>query len=421
MRNSIKVMKYKKMEGFSIVELMVAMLIGLLLLTSLISVFDTSSRMNRTQNGLARLQENGRYAMLQLKQNIEQAGYQYCLGSKIDKVGANSGVNIQPIVVFTNNLSDGMPTRANVDQTPAPGVAPLPYLVDPAYFIHGHECGKTTCLPNVTSIGTPNPSSIPDVGTAAGKRLAGTDILSFRYYSGKGREIKSINTSSGAVSIDFTKRSKDHDTNIPLSGSKVVIASCTGPSKVVSLTSSTAAQAFATISPVYSIDATSADMAKMFDIAGEISSVTYYVANDIVDGRDVPTLYSMVNGTTNAIIQGVDRFDVLYGVKLKSGATRILDANGVQDLPAADCLGKPSYGASMKLNNATGCGWRSVVTIEIHLLLNTVFDSSHNDYEQFVYSVDGTSYQSPGDLKTGINYYNMYRREFMTSITLKNF
>lgn len=423
--------KINKSRGFSIVELMISAFIGLILVKGLISVFDTTSGMNRTQNGLARIQENGRYALVQMKQNIEQAGYQYCLGSTVERVKNTEVVNTQPLEVFTEEFTDGMPTRSEVSQSVGPDAAPSPYLIDPAYMIHGHECSGSACNPSLTSIGSATAFNIPSVGNGNGDRIENTDVLTFRYYSGVGRDVESVTTQSssgpnpGQIDIVFTQRSIDIATLDGLTptpiNEKVILAACEGTSKVVSLSASSLSSATAQGHADFPIGITANMRGKMFSVDGALSTLSYYVGNNIVDGRDIPTLYSVLNGVSNAIVQGVDRFDVLYAVDTSpDGNILILDAQGVQDLPVGSCLGEPKSG-QITLNNIAGCGWRSVVSIEIHLLLNTIYNSSTQDDEPFFYSQDGNTSQSPSDLVSGINHYKMFRREFMTSIALKNF
>ena len=417
-----------KNRGFSIVELMIAVFIGLIIILGLITVFDTTSRLNRTQNGLARLQENGRFAILQLKQNIEQVGFQYCSGSDLKSVGITESKNIFPFVVFTNALASGMPTRADVasTQTPPAGSAPSPYLVDPAYFIHGHECTGGSCSPTLSSLGSATAFTIPNVGTADGSRISGTDVLTFRYVSGPGRPIDdySTNQATGAVTINLS--APVDPLNPPpevASGAQVMLADCFNAPAIIALQSSSATVATANIAPGFNIRSSKSRSPRMFDFTNDVSSMTFYVANQVVDGRDIPTLFNVVNGVSNAIVQGVDRFDVIYGVQVNTGDVMLLDANGVENLPTASCMGSPStdINGGISLSNTTGCGWRSVVSIEIHLLLNTIYNSTERTDEQFFYSLDGDTANVPADLAATINHYSMSRREFVALVTLKNF
>lgn len=62
-------------RGFSLVELMVAMVVSLLLLSGVIQVFVSSKQSYRVVDSYSRLQENGRFAVDVLSRNIRMAGY----------------------------------------------------------------------------------------------------------------------------------------------------------------------------------------------------------------------------------------------------------------------------------------------------------------------------------------------------------
>jgi type IV pilus assembly protein PilW len=62
-------------RGFSIVELMVAMLISLILLGGIAQIFMSSKKSFTVQNTLGRQQENGRYSIDTLAQDLRRAGY----------------------------------------------------------------------------------------------------------------------------------------------------------------------------------------------------------------------------------------------------------------------------------------------------------------------------------------------------------
>lgn len=67
-------MKRNQTLGFSLVELMVAMVLGLLLSGAAISLFITARESYRTNEALARLQETGRYAFEILARSLREAG-----------------------------------------------------------------------------------------------------------------------------------------------------------------------------------------------------------------------------------------------------------------------------------------------------------------------------------------------------------
>jgi type IV pilus assembly protein PilW len=65
-------------RGFSLVELMIAMAIGLALLAGVTHIFTSSKATYRVQEGLSRVQENGRFALELLGRKIRMGGYQGC-------------------------------------------------------------------------------------------------------------------------------------------------------------------------------------------------------------------------------------------------------------------------------------------------------------------------------------------------------
>lgn len=68
----------RRIAGLSIVELMVALTIGLILLAALTRLFVSSRSTYTLEEGLARVQESGRFAMEFLAQDIRMAGYAGC-------------------------------------------------------------------------------------------------------------------------------------------------------------------------------------------------------------------------------------------------------------------------------------------------------------------------------------------------------
>ncbi len=68
----------KQQRGFSLVELMVAILISSILLLGVLQLFGNSSESDRTANALARVQESGRVAIEIIGADARRAGYQGC-------------------------------------------------------------------------------------------------------------------------------------------------------------------------------------------------------------------------------------------------------------------------------------------------------------------------------------------------------
>ena len=83
-----------RQRGLSLVELMVAMVIGLLLIGGVIQIFASNKQGYLTHQALSRVQENGRYAMEILSRNVRMAGFTGC--AALDVVEPNIVANDPP-------------------------------------------------------------------------------------------------------------------------------------------------------------------------------------------------------------------------------------------------------------------------------------------------------------------------------------
>lgn len=89
-----------EIHGFSLVELMVALTIGLIILSSVSMLFVSSKKTYTTQDRLARLQENARFAMQFIIKDLRLAGYYGC----VDEINADSvNSTLNNSTSFANN------------------------------------------------------------------------------------------------------------------------------------------------------------------------------------------------------------------------------------------------------------------------------------------------------------------------------
>lgn len=107
----------RKQLGFSMVELMVAMVIQFILLAGMVYVYSNSRVMFTVNEQLSRVQENGRYLTDALLHDIRMAGYSGC--RSIDEVVPNNIIARSPptfasladgITVFENGAGWANPT-----------------------------------------------------------------------------------------------------------------------------------------------------------------------------------------------------------------------------------------------------------------------------------------------------------------------
>ncbi|RTE64375.1 prepilin-type N-terminal cleavage/methylation domain-containing protein [Amphritea opalescens] len=92
--------------GLSLIELMIAMVIGLLLTAAVLQVFVGSRATYSMQTGLAKLQENGRFATQYLSRDLRKTGFMGCSSSNtLTSILVDDGSAIWDFIDFSNELS----------------------------------------------------------------------------------------------------------------------------------------------------------------------------------------------------------------------------------------------------------------------------------------------------------------------------
>lgn len=97
-----------KHAGLSLIELMIAITIGLTLIAGVVQIFGSSKATYRTQEALSRVSENARFAIHFLSQDLSLAGFWGCNNN-----GANVISQLNPDVTGTINFAGGGLTGAD--------------------------------------------------------------------------------------------------------------------------------------------------------------------------------------------------------------------------------------------------------------------------------------------------------------------
>lgn len=120
-------MNVQKQKGFSLVELMVSITIGLILLAGVLSIFFSSRVTFSTNERTARLQENGRVALDLVTHDIRSAGYQGCargvpINNRLVTPTSTTWNYIFPVQGSENTAGTLSPTLAALGVTLSPTV-----------------------------------------------------------------------------------------------------------------------------------------------------------------------------------------------------------------------------------------------------------------------------------------------------------
>lgn len=158
--------------GFTLVELMVAMTIGLVILAAVSTLFVSSKQTYTTQDRLARLQENARFAVQFIIKDLRMAGYFGCL-DEITPDSMNSTLNNSTDFAYNGQLPLEGVDGATGSWYPS-GFATLPSDIEPgtdAFVIRRGDDDNSIYLDKEM----PNTSAVLKVNSIAG--LSVNDII----------------------------------------------------------------------------------------------------------------------------------------------------------------------------------------------------------------------------------------------------
>jgi len=264
-------------RGFSLVELMVAMTIGLIILLALGRLFVGTKKSYNTQDALARMQENGRIAMHLLIRDVRMAGYYGCFDN-IDKI--NSTLN--PVGGYD------------------------PFLAK--FQVEGMEKSSGTWYPSGTTSAKPDPGMKADTDALSLRMLDPSNPISIVQEMPNSSAALYVNPGHGLQANDIIMVTDCQSgdimqlTNVNASGS-----SSSGKDELVHQAGNTSpGNSTQKLQKAYSKDA------KVMKFVDRI----YYVADKDPSGKAiVPTLYRKDNTKApEPLVEGVESMQVLYGV-----------------------------------------------------------------------------------------------------------
>lgn len=443
---------YRRQRGLTLIELMVAMVLGLIVAAGIITVFASTSNSNRAQTQMANLQEAGRFAMTRLKDDVRMANGQYCTNTGgVAKAAPTSqvfldGLRAPKIYVkgtgLTDALADVTTAWGGTSGNTYPNKPTAPYSLPSYLSMRGYDCSKTACLPADPHTTV---AAIPAMGKAINDRVVGADVITVRYMnSSRGWAIvdDSVTGSHLAVAtsspneIESITLAKSNSAEPPLTdfadGDIAMLADCSNAqvfavTKSGSVLTPDSANNFSTPAPQQPLSAP-----KVFDFNRDYQTVTYYLR--VVDngsGKTTGALVRRVNGGTagaggseDELVRGVERMDFRYGVEDATGQVRYLSAADVDKATGITCPPSEPNPITTK-----GCLWRAVSSIEINLVVDgqvPLYSLADSDLA-YSYGIDGKNTPAAPTAHTIQPFADqgfanqMIRREFTTVVSVRNF
>ena len=448
-------------HGVTLIELMVAMVLGLLVSGGIVTVFSSTSSSNKAQTQLARLQEEGRFAINRLGTDLRMANGLYCNSTGGgDAAYSASGVVLDPVRtprVYATDLiaAAGAVSGALSDVTTPwasgsyPATPTAMYMMPSFLYMRGYDCTLTNCLP-----ANPTIAGLPAMGTAVGNRVKGTDVITVRYVDPNGGWSigdaggSSVTLSGAALaSVNLTPLPGEPPASQFVGGDLAMLADCN--SAQIFAVGSVAAGILtvaggANFSGTAPAGPTPQYAPRLFDVNRDFRTVTYYLKVVSVnnDGKAPFTgaLMRRVNGGVKAdgvtpvrpgasedeLVRGVERMDFHYGVEDSNGNTSFLSATAIDS--ATNCPPQEDNPLTGAAAPTAGCMWRGVKSIEVSILMDgqvPLYTLSGSDL-RYAYTAD----QNSGLLAPSGHAYKpsdqgfpdqLLRREFTALLAVRNF
>jgi type IV pilus assembly protein PilW len=350
-------------KGMTLIEIMIALLVGLFLLGGIYQIFISTKHSYRMQENLGRLQESGRIAMELITKDLRLVGFQGCPG--MASVPPTSLINIQGSNTRPNPLTTALSIGTRMIASDG---------ITAGWNGGGSWQGGAT-----------RPC------TSASVCEAGTDAITVQYGESCGGYVSAdLATAADNIAIPATNSCGIGQYDLMLVSdcekSEIFVVSSAGTSQT-SIGHAVAQN-------------TSADLSKAYTQSAELlkfRSYSYYIRTNSTTG--LKSLYRLDNTSsfgsgTNPVevIEGVENLQIVYGV----------DSDATPD-------GVANYYVPGTAANIPAADWANVVSVRISLLLASV-DNFLTD-KSVPYTFNGTT-TTPTDRRI--------RRVITSTVNLRN-
>lgn len=353
-------------SGLTMIELMIAMLLGLVVIGGVAQIFISSKQTYNLQEAQSRIQENGRLAMNFLPYNIRLADFQGCR-SRQQYTTANTNIIANPEVC-------------------GPGQFPPNCPPDPSSNAPDLDLSLWDLNGGIT--GTNNAAAGTTIGTLA--VVTGTDIINLQFGgSCGGRLVNNMAANNAPIQINVNNTCNLKQ-NWPFMITDCVDTDIVRRSNVIGdLTIETVAPDVNNVNIGTKLSKAYQSDAEIFSI----QSITYFIAQNTIGNN---SLYRRDNaaGTSEEMVEGVQDMQILYGEDTNLDKT-------------------PDY----YVDAATVAGMQNVVSVKVSLLLQSMSDVNVTS-KPITYTYNGRTYNVPGTTAPTVD--NQLRKVFSSTVTLRN-
>jgi type IV pilus assembly protein PilW len=354
-----------RVQGFSLVELMVALTIGLIILAAVSTLFVSSKQTYSTQDSLSRLQESARFAMHFIIKDLRLTGYYGCVSDIApDSVystlnGSDFAYNLQIPLEGVNNIT-------GTEASPSGTWYPSATTTMPANAIPGTDAVAIRMAdassPIFLNVEMPNTSAVLRVSATTG--LADNDIIMI----------------SDCSSADIMQITQINNTD---------------PHIVHNTGAGTPGNATKILSKAYSPSTGPGGTRIM-----KFRTHQYFIRTG-ASGN--PALYRQVNTAAPVeLVDGIEHLQIMYG--------KDTDNDKVPNV----------YLKAGEAGLTTDIDWKSVVSVRIGILARTLDDAATGRSKEFDKDTGQYDVDSDGTYEVD-NLGDRYKRRlFQTAVQLRN-
>ncbi len=352
--------KLHTQKGLTLVEIMIAMVLSIGLLGGVIQIFTATKQSYRIQDALSRIQENGRFAIQILSSDLQMAGFLGCNGGSqfTNKLNSTNILeyNFEETIRGYDNLAT---TSADATYLSNAGITPD---ADTDIIV----VRRPDTEPFRTTAPTISSEVYMEVASTVTNGCSGTSDQINGFCPGDFMMIsdceKSIVFQAGALSVSGSTATITHPQTSGTPGNNDATWGGSGA-----------------FSELFNADANT----EIY----KLSTVVYFIQT--VTG--IPSLFQYANGTTQALVEGVQDLQIQYGE----------DTSG-------------DNVANIYRNADTVADWGNIVSAQLNFLVRS---KENNMTENALgYTFNGAAVAA-GDMPSDDRY---IRRGFTTAITMRN-
>lgn len=349
-------------KGLSLIELMVGLTLSAFLILGLVEFFSASQAAYTTNAGLARIQENSRFAVDFLQRDLRMAGHLGCQADTFRLREDDETLYLHMTADPIDYASAAYPVRYDL------GIQ--------GYEFTGTAPGDEYSIADVDPAPSGNGGAwSPNLPAAlASRAVPGTDVVMLRFFSPDSVSVVAMDFGASSIRIDMTPvENADFVSNGALYG----LADCNAGASVLQAQSGAAADGTVSFA-AGGLNRTALDPTReLYDLpAGTFrGSARLYRAENyayyVGQGSNGPSLFrlrwdSALNPVEEELIEGVESLQLLYGLDLSAAQVPV----AATDFVTADEL-DDGLSADEAIDR-----WRRVVSVRLGLLMRSVENSA---------------------------------------------